>query len=134
MQASCSSSCGSLFPGGRHLTIFAMYTFSRSSPIDASILSSSFPAGPTNGSPCKSSCCPGPYPTNIISAFRLPTPITTLVLVSQRRHFLQFKQAPSRVSQLFIKDTSYSLGIPASISISFCLRNISSSSSGTIWS
>src|SRR6266542_6095347 len=41
--------------------------------------SRSFPDRPTNGSPCRSSCSPGPSPTNIRSAFGSPTPKTTLV-------------------------------------------------------
>ena len=43
---------------------------------------SSWPARPTNGSPCRSSCSPGPSPTNIRSACGSPTPKTTWVRVA----------------------------------------------------
>ena len=43
------------------------------------IFVSSWPARPTNGSPCRSSSAPGASPTNIRSAFGLPTPKTTCV-------------------------------------------------------
>ena len=44
---------------------------SRSSPISPSIRFSSWPAAPTNGSPCLSSWNPGPSPMNIRSASRV---------------------------------------------------------------
>src|SRR5689334_15878240 len=55
----------------------------------ASSLSSSFPAWPTNGMPCLSSWNPGASPTNIRSASGSPTPKTTCVRPSARRHFVQ---------------------------------------------
>ena len=54
-----------------------------------SISSKSFPAKPTKGSPCRSSCSPGPSPTNMISAGHGPTPNTTLVRVFASSHLLQ---------------------------------------------
>ena len=80
--------------------MFAMYTFFfRSRSTTASISSSSFPARPTKGSPFKSSFSPGPSPISMISASRGPTPNTTLVRVSARAHFLQFRQVCSSSSQ-----------------------------------
>ena len=58
--------------------MFAIYTRERSRSIISSISSSSLPAGPTNGSPCRSSCSPGPSPMNISSLSGSPTPKTTL--------------------------------------------------------
>src|SRR5919204_2668040 len=51
----------------------------RVSPIPARSWSSSFPAAPTNGTPCLSSWNPGASPTNIRSAFGSPEPNTTCV-------------------------------------------------------
>ena len=51
-QASASLGNGSLFPGGLHLTILAIYTLDRRMPIEAMSSSNSFPAGPTKGLPC----------------------------------------------------------------------------------
>src|SRR5919197_3112696 len=45
----------------------------------ASSCSSSFPAAPTNGTPCLSSWKPGASPTNIRSALGSPEPKTTCV-------------------------------------------------------
>ena len=81
---------GLRFCGGRHLTMLVIYTpRPRSSPMLCSIKSNSFPAGPTKGSPCRSSSCPGPSPTNITSACRSPTPKTARLRFSesgQRAH------------------------------------------------
>src|SRR5213076_2227757 len=55
----------------------------------ASNRSSSLPAWPTNGLPCWSSWKPGASPTNIRSASESPTPKTTWVRASARRHFVQ---------------------------------------------
>src|SRR5690242_1547621 len=55
----------------------------------ASSLSSSLPAWPTNGMPCLSSWKPGASPTNIRSASGSPTPKTTCVRPSARRHLSQ---------------------------------------------
>src|SRR5713226_4286204 len=49
----------------------------------------SWPARPTNGSPWMSSSRPGASPMNIRSAFGLPTPYTTWVLLFDNRHFSQ---------------------------------------------
>src|SRR5919206_1841811 len=51
--------------------------------------SSSFPACPTNGSPCLSSWKPGASPTNIRSASESPTPKTTCVRPWARRQRVQ---------------------------------------------
>src|SRR5207249_1442571 len=67
----------------------AMYTWSRARPIPASSCSSSFPAAPTKGTPCLSSCKPGASPTNIRSAFGSPAPKTTWVRPSERRQRVQ---------------------------------------------
>ncbi len=92
IHASCSSGAGSRFCGGRHLTMFAIYTFfSRDNPTAASIRSSSCPAAPTNGSPLASSLAPGPSPINNTSASVTPAPNTTCVRVSQRGHFRHAK-------------------------------------------
>src|SRR5215203_3112475 len=55
----------------------------------ASSFSSSFPAWPTNGTPCLSSWKPGASPTNIRSAFGLPAPNTTCVRPCERRQLVQ---------------------------------------------
>jgi len=60
-----------------------IYILLRSRSIIASISSSSFPARPTKGSPCRSSCSPGPSPIKSTSALWEPTPNTTFVRVSQ---------------------------------------------------
>src|SRR5262249_42586589 len=78
-HASISSGCGSRLPGGRHFTTFAMYTSSRVKPIPSMSWVSSWPARPTNGSPFRSSCSPGPSPTNMRLASARPTPNTTCV-------------------------------------------------------
>src|SRR4051812_47151667 len=48
----------------------------------SSALSRSFPAGPTNGLPCRSSWSPGCSPTKTTSAFDVPSPKTVWVPVS----------------------------------------------------
>src|SRR4051794_15604433 len=58
-----------------------MNTSPRASPISPSRRSSSCPAWPTNGTPCRSSLRPGASPTNIRSASALPDPKTTEVRV-----------------------------------------------------
>src|SRR5438093_6726740 len=63
----------------RHFRTFAMYTSSRVRPMPARSWSSSFPAAPTNGTPCLSSWKPGASPTNIRSAPGSPEPNTTCV-------------------------------------------------------
>ena len=55
----------------------------------ASSFSSSFPAWPTNGTPCLSSWKPGASPTNIRSACGLPAPNTTCVRPCASRQRVQ---------------------------------------------
>src|SRR5436305_1099243 len=88
-HASFSSGTGSRLPGGRHLSTLQTNTCERSRPIPARSLSSSFPAWPTNGTPCLSSWKPGASPTNIRSASGLPLPKTTCVRPSCRRQRVQ---------------------------------------------
>src|SRR3954468_21869479 len=88
-QAWISSGSGSRFPGGRHFRTFATNTSLRVSPIPKSSLSSSFPAWPTNGTPCLSSWNPGASPTNSRSACGCPDPNTTCVLPSESRQLVQ---------------------------------------------
>src|SRR5881392_3038087 len=52
-------------------------------------VSSSLPAAPTNGSPCRSSLKPGASPTIITSAGQRPTPGTAWVRVAYRPQSLQ---------------------------------------------
>src|SRR6202011_1707647 len=52
-------------------------------------VSSSFPAAPTNGSPCRSSLKPGASPTIMMSAGQGPTPGTACVRVAWSPHFTQ---------------------------------------------
>src|SRR5207302_11082671 len=54
----------------------------------ASSVSSSLPAAPTNGSPCRSSLKPGASPTIIRSAGHGPTPGTACVRVACRPQLL----------------------------------------------
>ncbi len=69
-----------------------MKTSPRLSPISTSRLSSSFPARPTNGTPCSSSLAPGASPMNMSSALASPAPNTTVFRVDassgQRVHTL----------------------------------------------
>src|SRR5581483_2474459 len=55
----------------------------------SSSLPSSFPAAPTNGTPCLSSWKPGASPTNISSAFGEPDPKTTCVRPCASAHAVQ---------------------------------------------
>src|SRR5438093_9472820 len=73
----------------RHLRTFAMYTSSRVRPMPASSCSSSFPAAPTNGTPCLSSWKPGASPTNMRSEFGSPEPKTTCVRPPASAHLVQ---------------------------------------------
>ena len=79
LQAAISVGTGSRLSGGRHLTMFAMYTWALVMPMDCSRSSRKFPAGPTNGRPRRSSWNPGPSPMNSISAASGPSPGTALV-------------------------------------------------------
>src|SRR5690606_27576817 len=53
-QAFISATFGVRFPGGRHLTVFVMYTFRLLIPAAFSILFKSFPESPTKGFPSSS--------------------------------------------------------------------------------
>src|SRR5881275_2190179 len=88
-HVSFSSGTGSRLPGGRHLSTLQTKTSARVRPIPASSLSSSFPAWPTNGTPCLSSWKPGASPTNSRSACGCPDPNTTCVLPSESRQLVQ---------------------------------------------
>src|SRR5215469_4561491 len=55
-------------------------------PASSNARSSSFPAGPTNGRPSRSSRLPGCSPTNITSAPGAPSPKTAWVARSQMSH------------------------------------------------
>src|SRR3954447_20480694 len=61
--------------------MLATKTSGRAIEISSSSWSSSRPAWPTNGMPCRSSFAPGASPTNKRSAFALPEPNTTVVRV-----------------------------------------------------
>src|SRR5579859_5008539 len=61
-------------------------------------VSSSLPAGPTNGSPCRSSLKPGASPTIITSAGHGPTPGTACVRVACRLHFVQARTSAWRTA------------------------------------
>ena len=97
-QACCSSGSGSRLCGGRHLTMLAIYTRVRSRSTSSSIVSSSLPAGPTKGRPCRSSCSPGPSPISMISACSFPSPNTRLFRPRQSAQASQ--RAQSRLSFL----------------------------------
>src|SRR5688572_26065018 len=79
-------------PRGSHLKCFTTlvrYTRLRSIPACSSARSSSFPAGPTNGWPARSSASPGCSPTSISSARDGPSPKTVRVPTLYRSHALQ---------------------------------------------
>ena len=59
---------------------------------------SSLPARPTNGSPCRSSCSPGPSPTNSRSASARPTPNTTCVRPAASLHSVHVDAASAATS------------------------------------
>src|SRR5439155_25441883 len=65
-------------------------------PASSSASSSSWPAGPTNGRPARSSRSPGCSPTNISSAERPPSPNTVCVPFFHRSHARQPAAAPRR--------------------------------------
>ena len=81
MQTAVSCGVGVRLPGGRQNTVLEISTPVLSRPIEASILSRSFPEGPTKGRPWRSSSAPGPSPTNRIGALELPSVKTRLVAV-----------------------------------------------------
>src|SRR2546430_2330954 len=61
-----------------------------------SSVSRSLPAGPTNGSPCRSSLKPGASPTIITSAGQGPTPGTACERVACRLHLVQLRTSAWR--------------------------------------
>src|SRR4051812_17046696 len=93
---SISSGSGSRLPGGRHFTTLAMYTSARVRPMPSIRLVRRRPARPTNGSPVRSSCSPGPSPTKRRSACGSPTPKTTCVRVAASGHFVHVSASRSR--------------------------------------
>src|SRR4051794_40002100 len=111
-HASFSSGTGSRLPGGRHLSTLQTKTSARVRPIPARSLSSSFPAWPTNGSPCLSSWKPGASPTNIRSASGLPLPKTTCVRPSCKRQRVQPATWRERTSSS-VKDSAAATGTAA---------------------
>lgn len=88
-HASFSASFGSRFPGGWHFKILVMYISSRDSPQSPKSLSKYSPERPTKGIPCWSSCPPGASATSMISAWRLPRPMTGRRLVWHNGHWVQ---------------------------------------------
>src|SRR5690349_1259728 len=100
---------GSRFCGGRHLRTFVMYTSARLRPMRARRVSSSLPAGPTKGSPCRSSLNPGASPTIITSAGQGPTPGTACVRVACRPHLVQARTSACRTSSAVLGDFLYRL-------------------------
>src|SRR4029079_5396335 len=64
--------------------------------------SSSWPAAPTNGTPCLSSWKPGPSPMNIRSASGSPTPKTTWVRPSESRHRVQVEASSAASARVLI--------------------------------
>src|SRR5436305_10408209 len=86
-------------------------------PASSRALSRSFPAGPTNGLPCRSSWSPGCSPTNITSAFDVPSPKTVCVPVSCSGQAVQPAAASLSFGMLGLSGTS---GAAVSSSVS-CL-------------
>ncbi len=66
-----------------------MNTSSRLRSIDTKSSFRIFPAGPTNGRPCLSSCFPGASPIKSILAFGLPAPGTAFVAYLCKGHLVQ---------------------------------------------
>jgi hypothetical protein len=74
-RSACSCGVGVRLPGGRQNTV--LVTKARSStPAALSMRSSSWPARPTNGAPCRSSSAPGPSPMIISGASAGPRETT----------------------------------------------------------
>jgi hypothetical protein len=74
--------CSRRLPRGSHLkclTAFVIHTSARETPATRSAASSTRPAGPTNGRPCRSSWSPGCSPTSMIAAREGPLPNTVCV-------------------------------------------------------
>ena len=91
IQRSCSVFFGSLFSGGLHLSILAMYILvSLLRPTSSSISVRSLPLLPTNGLPCSSSSLPGASPITSTLAFSTPSPKTSLVLLPLSSHRVHF--------------------------------------------
>src|SRR5437879_7361225 len=87
-HASATLGIGSRFMGGRHLRTLVMYTSDRLKEMRPSRVSSSLPAAPTKGSPCRSSLKPGASPTIMTSAGHGPVPGTACVRVACNPQFL----------------------------------------------
>ena len=90
-------------------------------PTATRYLSKSLPAAPTNGIPDKSSFSPGASPMNMTSAWGLPTPNTTFVLVSARLHLWQ----PSHsflISSRLLVSTCHSSALPWLLTIYYHKR------------
>ena len=100
LHAEISLGTGSRLLGGRHLTMLAMYTWSRDIPIDWSNSSRKFPAGPTKGRPCRSSWNPGPSPMKRISALAGPSPGTALVREPCSGQSVQFLTSSAKSSSV----------------------------------
>src|ERR1700753_3398257 len=69
-------------------------------PASCKALSKSFPAGPTNGFPARSSSFPGCSPTKTTVAFGRPSPKTVCVPVFHNGQALQFLAAARRVANV----------------------------------
>jgi len=69
-------------------TTLVTYTSERSIPASTRAWSSSFPAGPTNGRPARSSRSPGCSPTSMMVASARPSPKTVCVAAFQRSQAL----------------------------------------------
>ena len=81
--------CSRRFPRSSNLKCFTAlvtYTSERSIPASTRARLSSFPAGPTNGCPRRSSSLPGCSPINMIDARLGPSPKTACVAWRYRSH------------------------------------------------
>ncbi len=88
-HAMISPSSGARLFGGRQHTTFNIIASERSKPALPRHLFNSRPLGPTNGSPCSSSCLPGPSPTSTTLHLVLPVHGTGAVHVSRSLQFVQ---------------------------------------------
>src|SRR5690348_2336238 len=77
----------------------------------ASSVSSSLPAAPTNGSPCRSSLKPGASPTIITSAGHGPTPGTACVRVACRLHLVQARTSAWRTASSATELSDFDSGL-----------------------
>src|SRR6266700_1406424 len=74
-------------------------------------VSSSLPAGPTNGSPCLSSLKPGASPTIITSAGHGPAPGTACVRVACRLHLVQPRTSSWRTASSATELSDFDSGL-----------------------